>query len=189
MTAVPIGATALLAVVFGTSVITRTRSSATRRAFVASLRQWRVLPEPLVVPVAFVVTAAECVVVLCLMFTTATSAMGRSGVVGTIALTGSVVLLTGFTGGMALSMRRGTGGSCRCFGDEERPLRLRHLIRNGVLIVVALAGLVGTSGMSSGDGLLAAGVGALGGLVAVHLDNLVDLFVTSPTVGRSSSEN
>jgi hypothetical protein len=87
-----------------------------------------------------------------------------------------------FTAALALALRRGATASCHCFGVTERPLRARHVVRDVVLAAVAAAGLVGAvaaDGPGPLAGLLLSGLaGALGALVVVLLDDIVELFVS-----------
>lgn len=60
-----------------------------------------------------------------------------------VALGGSLILLTSFTGVLLIAIRRGYRGSCACFGaiDGQR-VGLPHIVRNGVLLAaVGLAGI------------------------------------------------
>jgi len=73
--------------------------------------------------------------------------------------------------------------ACRCFGATGAPLGRRHLLRNGVLITLALLGVVagGATGSVAPAGVAVAAVaGAVCGLLFVWFDDIVDLFVAQP---------
>ena len=73
--------------------------------------------------------------------------------------------------------------ACRCFGATGAPLGRRHLLRNGLLITAALAGVTAAG---AGGGVAPAGVavaavaGAVCGLLFVWFDDITDLFVAQP---------
>lgn len=99
------GQLAGLAVVFGVSGFGKARAL---RAFAASLRGWRVVPDRLVAPVA--VTGLEIAVVagaLVSLATTATGAAWRPVAVATLVV--AAFLLTVLTVGIALALRHGPG--------------------------------------------------------------------------------
>ena len=55
----------------------------------------------------------------------------------------ALVMLAAFTGLLVLRLREGRRPPCACFGAwSAKPLGLGHLVRNGVLIVVAVVALV-----------------------------------------------
>lgn len=93
----------------------------------------------------------------------------------------AAVLLCCFSVALIRALRRGFDAPCRCFGASSSPVRGYHVARNGVLIAMAVVGLVSAWG-SDAEQYEAAGV-ALTGLVAVvcvlivaRLDDLVALF-------------
>jgi hypothetical protein len=100
-----------------------------------------------------------------------------------LALTGG--LLAVFTAGVALAVRRGTGARCACFGAAEQPLGARHLVRNGLLLAavgVAALGIAVASAQPLGPAgtAMAVSAGAVGALLLIRLDDLVDLFMPVP---------
>lgn len=167
---VAIGCCALLGVVFVVSAFGKLRSRDALRAFAVSVREMRVLPAGLSRPVAVTVPAAEAIAAA-LLLTPATATLGAG-----LAL----VLLGAFTFGIALVLSRGGAASCRCFGMSDRPFAPRHLVRNGLLIIAALAALVTSAGSTAEPhpvaALLAIVVGLVGALLIVVLDDLVELF-------------
>lgn len=173
---VGIGCCWLLGAVFVVSAVGKLRSGAALRAFTASVADMKVVPAAAVAPVGIAVPALEAVAAV-LLFVPATAVLGC-----VLAL----VVLAAFTIGIAVVLRRGTVASCRCFGVTERPFRVRHLVRNGVLVAVALVGAA-VNGLP-GDGtapelaavLLAAAVGIVGAVLITMFDDLVELFA-APT--------
>jgi hypothetical protein len=95
-------------------------------------------------------------------------------------------VLLAFSVGIARVLRAGGSAPCRCFGPSAAPLGVRHLVRNGVLVTVALAGLAADRLGGGGGALHPAGV-ALGVVAAgtlaflvVFFDDLTDLFAPAP---------
>ncbi|HEX6871692.1 MAG TPA: MauE/DoxX family redox-associated membrane protein, partial [Micromonosporaceae bacterium] len=147
------------------------------------------VPDRLVVPVAAVVVGAETLIALGLaaavVSTLAGLDVGRPlALAMLLAATGLLAVLTA---GVGMTLKQGVVGQCRCFGGEERPLSVVHLVRNGVLVLIAIGGagfsLVAATPEPAGAvvGLVAGGVTAL---VLVRLDDLVELF--GPVRDRSA---
>ncbi|WSA51820.1 hypothetical protein OIE67_48620 [Nonomuraea fuscirosea] len=118
------------------------------------------------------------------------------GIVVLVAVPGTVavgfalaaVTLGGFGYALVRAMGRGKGASCRCFGASEKPVGRHHVIRNVVLIGVALVAMgatfAGTSGGVELPGVVIAAVAAaVCVLVVVRLDDIAELFRPAP-VGR-----
>jgi methylamine utilization protein MauE len=180
---------AQLILVFGYSATTKVRSRAAQRAFAESLRPLRLIPEPLLRPVAAVVSSAEAAVAACLGWSAlglaglGLAGLGRAGpeLAGLAGLALATVLLAVLTGGIAVAVRGRTGARCACFGRTERPLGVRHLVRNGILLSAAVAGLLlllfsGAPPADPPGALLGAGLGAVSALLVTRLDDLVELF-------------
>jgi hypothetical protein len=93
-------------------------------------------------------------------------------------------LLVAFTVAIAAVLRRGTGTACHCFGAAASPLGPVHLVRNGILLIIAGTGLVvGGVGLDGAApaGLVVAGAAALvAAVVLTRLDDIVDLFSADP---------
>ncbi|GHA82261.1 methylamine utilization protein MauE [Streptomyces tendae] len=160
----------LLVLVFLCSVTGKLRSPTAYRAFRLSVAQ---LAPPLrrrTKAAAPLVIAAEAAVAVALVVP-ASVAVGFAG---------AACLLVGFALALAGVLRREEHAACHCFGGSE-PVAPRHVVRNVLLVCVALTGLVGRSlteaaaGSSAGL-LLAAGVGVLLALFTVVLDDLAHLF-------------
>lgn len=168
-----------LCVVFGFSAWSKLGSYT---AFVASLRPMRLGPDRLVRPAAAAITATELAVAVGLGW----AILAGFGVVpvgavpvASLALAG--LLLTVLTAGIALALHRGSEATCACFGATGRPLRRRHLVRNGLLIGVVLAGLMmqtlaGHGTAPVGGAVVAVTGGAIVALILIRLDELVELF-------------
>lgn len=160
----------LLLGVFLTALAGKVRHRAAYHAFVASLRALDVLPHRLVGAAAAAVTAAEAAAVV-LLAVPATVPAG-------FALT--AVLLSVFTTGIGLALRRGTRTPCACFGASSTPLGGTHVARNVFLLATAGTGLAAVA--TAGGGTQPAGVAlavaaALVVLVPVlRLDDLIALF-------------
>jgi hypothetical protein len=96
------------------------------------------------------------------------------------------VLLAGFTLAIAAAIRRSVLTTCRCFGASSAPLGASHLVRNGVLLLVALTGLaVGPGDLARVDRaalIMTIGPAAIAVVVIARLDDLVALF--APGTGR-----
>ncbi|MER5625692.1 MauE/DoxX family redox-associated membrane protein [Streptosporangium sp. NPDC002544] len=165
----------LLAVVFLVSAASKLRGGQALRAFATSLASMLPVRGDRALPVAVAVTAAEVIVVVLL-------AVPPTRGAGFAAATALLVVLTS---GVAVVLTRGGAEPCRCFGASSTPLSGRHLIRNLLLIVVALAGLTGPAGQHSSTwSIVALLAGACAGLLVTMLDDLVALFAPTPTSWR-----
>ncbi|WP_131736347.1 MauE/DoxX family redox-associated membrane protein [Actinomadura roseirufa] len=75
---------------------------------------------------------------------------------------------------------RGPVVRCRCFGAASAPLGVRHLARNSLLLTAAAVGLVTPGATPPVAGAAVAAVaGAVGAILLVSFDDLVDLLVGS----------
>ena len=102
------------------------------------------------VPLAEIVVAATLVVV------------PRAGAVA------ALVLLVAFTVVLARALRAGSSVSCGCFGTSGRaPVSFVELVRNGLLVVAAVAALAASSPVAPGldDLVLATTAAAVAGVV------------------------
>lgn len=98
----------------------------------------------------------------------------------------SFVLAAGLLGcltvAVALVVRKGKTVACRCFGPTQTPLGVEHVVRNVVLVVIALLGLAGSLVSGSFDPALSVVVGVFGatlGLLFARWDDLVSLLAPS----------
>jgi hypothetical protein len=174
-----IGCSLALCLVFGTSAAGKLGNGRFGE-FAAAPGPLQVLPRSLRSPAAHLVVAVEVLLTIALLVVTAVP-NGR-GVAGmaVVAFGASTLLLLAFTGAIVVTLRRGDRRPCRCFGAGTVPLGRGHVIRNLVLLVVALAGLVAAAGQPGTAGLAGALVAAVSGLVAglliTRFDDLVELF-------------
>jgi hypothetical protein len=117
------------------------------------------------------VVAGECAAVVLLT-------LGPGGAPGFVL---TLLLLAAFTVGIVRTLRTGTKASCACFGASTAPIGRRHVIRNGVLLVLAGFGLAvalaGTPAPTQAAGVLIAAFGALvGALLVIFTDEWGTLF-------------
>ncbi|MET9803635.1 MauE/DoxX family redox-associated membrane protein [Streptomyces sp. NPDC006368] len=101
-----------------------------------------------------------------------------------IGLLTAIGLLASFTYAIARALRAGTRVACRCFGTSAGPVGPPQLVRNAVLLVVAVAALPGVaeSGHLSWQARFAAWLcGATAALVLVVGDELAALLRSVPT--------
>lgn len=127
------------------------------RAFVRNVGAYRLLPEPLTVPVALCVVAMESFLTLTLL----TSWMVR------VALPLAALLLTAFSIAIAMNLHRGRRIRCGCFGGESERISTRSLVRLALLLVaVVLVEFMAPPHLTIGS-LAREGVSALPHLVQV----------------------
>ena len=177
-----LGLAAVLGLVFGVSAWSKVRSAAAQRAFAASLRP--LIPDRVGGAVAGALTAAEVVVALCLAATAVAVLVELPGArtFGIVAMLLAAGLCAALTVGVAVTVRRHLNVRCACFGAAERQLSGRHVVRNAILLAVALAGL-GTAAagpttpVAVAGAVVGVGAGAVAALILIRLDDVVDLFV------------
>jgi hypothetical protein len=176
------GLLAALWAVFAVSATGKVRHPA---AFAASLRG--ILPGRLVTLAARALTAAELAVTLGLSLALLTTAGLLPGgrAVPFAALTATALLITALTVGVAITLHRGTGGSCSCFGTTRRPLGRRHLARNLLLLAAAAAALLllatGPPDASDPLGLLLGiAAGGIAASLVIGFDAVAELFTPTP---------
>jgi hypothetical protein len=156
----------------GTFVVSAVGKVHSRSAFQRFVAWLAVLPLPVVRRraglVADVIAAAEALIVI-LVALPWTARLG-------LALAAAVLAM--FTAGTWLALARGAHLPCLCFGGSASPLGRRHVARDALLCVVAVAGAAaarpGGTGPAGAAISLAAGL-VVGGFV-VFLDDLADLF-------------
>lgn len=161
----------LIGVVFAASAATKLIGPSAFNAFVTSVRQMRVVPGNAARPVAYVVVAAEALIVALVAIPLASTAVAGFAI--------AAGLLAAFAVGITISVRRGERTPCRCFGKSTTPLGPIHVVRNIFLICVTFLGIVGAlaaGGVDLGGAAVAAVAGAVAGALVVALDDIVDLF-------------
>lgn len=171
-----LGARFLIGVVFLVSAVSKLRSGTALAEFVVSLRQLGLLRPGWLRPVALVVALGEAMVPVLIALP-----VGMAASAGFLLAGG---LLVAFSVAILIALHRGVQTACRSFGASGAVLGARHVVRNGVLLVVVAAGLAGvTLGSTSihpGGVAVTALAGLVAGVLVVALDDLVELFVGSP---------
>jgi uncharacterized membrane protein YphA (DoxX/SURF4 family) len=180
-----LSARCLIGAVFLVASVSKVAGRNAFGSFLASLRDMRPLPPGLVPLLARLVIAVEFTVWVLLAIPSPLAA--EAGFVL------AALSLAGFTAAIAIGIRRGDQVPCRCFGTSATPLRTRHLVRNVLLVAVAVLGALATSTSEPVDpaGAVAAVAGGLmlGGLVTA-VDDIFELFrptglTTAGVPGRS----
>ena len=161
----------LIGLVFAVAAVTKVRSPGAYREFASWLAA---LPVPLArnraLPAVFI--GAEIAIVALVAVPVAATA-------GLLLAAGCLAVMTG---GTAVIVKRGARVSCQCFGPSSSPLGARHVVRDGILLVIALAGTLGNSkGAASPAGIALSLVAALiGTMLIVFSDDLIALFESDP---------
>lgn len=152
------------------------------RVFVATAGPLRLLPRKWRGMAAAAVATVELAVATAFAVGAAFAVLGVDRAVLVLAFLGAAALLVAFTIAIVLMLRRGERAPCHCFGAHEAPLGPAHLVRNLILLALAVTGsLAQGSGYAAPGVALAALAGALAAALAVRFDDLVDLFrATSP---------
>lgn len=165
MEEVRLGCACLIGLVFAVSAIAKLRDF---DGFVGSVPALAPVPPRLVRPLATTTTALEVLVpVLLVSPFTAPYGFGLAA-----------MLLAAFATAIAVAVRRGRHATCRCFGPSSAPIGPRHLVRNGVLLTVAVLGLLSPGGLPPAGGIaLAAFAGLVGAILIVAVDDIADLLV------------
>ncbi|MDI1461428.1 MauE/DoxX family redox-associated membrane protein [Catellatospora sp. KI3] len=139
-------------------------------AFTRSLHPFLTVPAPVYRVLAATVVAAE-LAAAALVAVPATAVWG-------FAL--ALALTAAFAVGIGRVLRRGVQAVCNCFGVADSRLSRRHLVRDLLLAVPALAGLAaaaaGTRPQSPVQWLAGTAVGALCALLVIRFEDLADLF-------------
>jgi hypothetical protein len=171
---------AAIAVAFAASAATKV----TGRAAFTAFRRWLTagpgVPARLATPLAPVMIAAEAATAVAV----AVPASAPGG------FAAAALLLAVFSAGVRSMMRRRVTVPCRCFGTGRGAPGALHLIRNGALLLISVAGgalaLAGTSPGSFGSGqAMAALAGTATALLLINLEEIVALARPMPGPGRS----
>ncbi|HSK95695.1 MAG TPA: MauE/DoxX family redox-associated membrane protein [Euzebyales bacterium] len=148
--------------VFLAAALTKVRNRASWEAFVSAVSE--LVPMGAAPLGALVVGVELAVAVLVALPATVTA--------GLLLATGTLVA---FSIAIWSALRRGVAVACRCFGWSDAPVSQAHLVRNGVLIVLAVVGLV--AGQAAGGAVLhpaGIAVGVAAALVLIVLVTTVD---------------
>jgi hypothetical protein len=161
----------LIGLVFAISAIAKIRGPGAYREFASWLAA---LPVPLAkaraLPAVFVGAEAAIVVLV---------AVPDGAVAGLALAAGWLAVMAA---GTVVIMNQGSGASCWCFGPSRSPLSARHLARDSILFLIAVAGAVIGAQAEGRDATSPAGivlslVAALtGATFFVFLDDLSVLF-------------
>ncbi|MDG4825004.1 MauE/DoxX family redox-associated membrane protein [Asanoa sp. WMMD1127] len=167
--------------VFVVAVISKSRGRRQFREFVDSLAALNYIPNRLVAAVAAGVVAAEWAVAVLLVVLPVPE-------LRTFGLGLAAALLTCFAVAIGLVLRRGTSAACRCFGGSaSAPFGWHHVVRNGALGLIGLAGCYAGCQQTALDlGALAvmAPFGLLAAFLVIRLDEVVALFKPASAAGR-----
>jgi methylamine utilization protein MauE len=165
----------LIGLVFAVSAIAKIRGPRAYREFASWLAA---LPAPLAkaraLPPVFVGAEAAIVVLV---------AVPDGAVAGLTLAAGCLAVMV--TGTVVIT-NRGSGASCWCFGPSRSPLGARHLVRDSILFLIAVAGAVigaqaGGRDTTSPAGIVLSLVAALtGATFFVFLDDLIVIFDSDP---------
>jgi hypothetical protein len=163
----------LLLTMFTLALASKISSRGAWGEFVESTRAMAVVGEARVQAAAVVTAIAEGAVIvlaaLPLRWAGSAAFVIAAGLLGCLAIA------------VAMVVRRGKSVTCRCFGASQTPLGVSHVVRNVLLVVIALLGLAGSLVSGSFDPFLTAVVGVFGavlGLLVARWDDLVSLLVT-----------
>ena len=173
---------AALVLVFGLAVVGKLRSRRHYLSFVESLRPF--VPARFVSarPASAIVSARPASAVLSASAASMLTAEFACAVLLALPATSrlshwlAAVLLAVVTGaaGWAVAARR--PAACQCFGGTARPLGRVHVIRNSLLLTLAvIGGLVDDGPMHAGGVVLAVAAGAVGALLLIRMDDLLAL--------------
>lgn len=165
----------LVAVVFGFAVVGKLRDRGSWTDFVATTAAMLPTRRTLSRPAAVLVVGAESATALLAV----AAVLLRDPTVELLAFALAGVLLIGFATGIAGVLRRGLSVRCNCFGGGGAVFGPTHLVRNGSLLLIVVAGLV--ANLAGGPepldtaALVAITAGVVAGLLAAHWDELTFL--------------
>jgi hypothetical protein len=165
----------LIGLVFAVSAIAKIRGPRAYREFASWLAA---LPVPLARARALapVFVGAEAAIVVLV-------AVPDVAVAGLALAAGCLAVMAA---GTVVITNRGSGVSCWCFGPSRSPLGARHLVRESILLLVAVTGAVIGAQASGRDitspaGIVLSLVAALtGATFFVFIDDLIAIFDSDP---------
>jgi hypothetical protein len=179
MVYVTVGAMVLCGLVLLVSAVSKVRSRTDYAEFVASVpafgipARWKRLFAATTVTAEFTITAL-------LLPATVLVAVGSSA--GRWLAAAGLLLATGLFGVLTAAVWRAvarqSGAVCRCFGPARTVLAHRHVVRNALLLLVAVLGALPLSVADTADlaiAGLAAAIGALGTVLVIRFDDLAEL--------------
>jgi Methylamine utilisation protein MauE len=166
---VSVGCRSALVLIFVIACISKVQNTESYRAFHESLGDIG-LPSALAVrALSVVIPVAEAVVALLI-------AVNRTSVWG---LAASVGLLASFTAGVGVAKARGRTVRCRCFGESSVSTTGEHILRNAVLAVISIAGMLASLApaghLRAAMAIFAIGIGVIGAGLFLRWDELAFL--------------
>lgn len=164
----------LIGLVFAASAFAKVRSPRAYREFASWLNA---LPVPLArnraLPAALATAEAAIVILVAVPGTVTAGLALASGCVAVMAA------------GTAVVMKRGASVACWCFGPSRSPLGTRHLVRDCVLLVAAVTGVLGTGrdAVSTAGVALSLAAAFAGATFVVFADDLIAVLGIDPADG------
>lgn len=169
-----VGARAAIAIVFALAVAGKLVGAGAFGEFVTSVRRLTSAPQPWIVPLARATVAGELATVLLVLLP-----VPAAGALGCLL---ALLLTLAFSSTIVATLSRGAAPPCRCFGRSTTPVGRRHLVRNGLLIVIAAAGLIGAiagDSVSMPAALIAILAGGFLGALIAAFDDIAELVTPS----------
>jgi hypothetical protein len=167
-----------IALLFALAVRSKVWTRDAFRSYVASVRDFQVVPPDRAPAAALVVLAAEASSVVLTVW----PGRARIGLVLATSLLGGLTLLA------AIAVRRRLSAPCRCFGSSSRRIDARHVVRNALATAIAAGGTLLAFVLPTTTSVphlaLGAALGAAACFVVVRFDDLADLFL-GPSPVRS----
>jgi len=177
MAYVSIGCQSFLALIFLVACVSKVQNAASYRSFRESLGGLGLRPGLAVRILSIGIPAAEAITTLMLIVSSA-SWWG---------LVASAALLTSFTLGIGIAASRGRKVTCRCFGESSASTTSQHILRNGLLLTTAVAGLLAGLAPAGHTGsaitVFSAGCGVISAALFLRWDELAFLFRPLPRPG------
>ena len=171
-----LGCRLIIAGIFLVSLGSKVRGRAQYREFVAATTALTGARAPYARCLAGLTVAAEGAVALL-------TALPQTALAGLLLAVG---VLSVFTYALVRVLRRDRVVTCRCFGSSTTPVGVPQVVRNVVLILTAVTGLVAGSGGISHVDVGGVAVTAFAAVICVlllaRLDDLVELF--RPTIHK-----
>jgi hypothetical protein len=169
-----LGARCLLGSVFLMSFLGKVCGRARYAGFAAAARRLtpralggRPLVRRMVAPAVVTAEAAACV----LLAVPATVLPGMAV---------SCVLLTVFAMATSAALRHGDRAPCHCFGSSRRRLGTGHVLRNGLMAALALAGIVAAADrarpLAAAQAAVVVAVALAAAVLVVIADDIADVF-------------
>jgi len=155
------------------------------RVFVATAGPLVLIPRKWRGMTAAAATVAEAATVAALVTGGVMTVRDAGRAVLLLGFLGAAVLLLVFTIAIGVLLRRGERAPCHCFGVRDTPLGFAQVVRNVLLLALAIAGLLTAEdgGYPAPGVVLAVVAGAPIAALLVFFDDLVALFSIAPPPG------